>query len=54
MDIKCIFYGQFDVKKGPVLTHQIPTKGFITSETFYILQNFVLPDKDLCGKLTVL
>ena len=53
MDIKCIFYSKFDTAIGPVLVHQIPDT-FITEETFKALQSFFIPDKDLCGKLTVL
>lgn len=53
MDIRCLFYSEFDINTGPVLTSQIPDN-FIESEAFKVLQTFVIPDKDLCGKLCVL
>jgi len=24
MDIKCIFYSEFDINTGPILSHQVP------------------------------
>ena len=53
MDIKCVFYSEFDVDIGAVLCYQKPAD-FISQEIFRMLQTFIIPDKLLCGKFTVL
>ena len=53
MDIKCVFYSEFDVDIGAVLNYQTPAN-FISEEIFKLLQSFIIPDKLLCGKFTVL
>ena len=53
LDVKCIFFSEFDIAIGPVLTFQTP-QNFITNNTFKVLQSYVIPNKDLCGKLMVL
>ena len=48
-----MFYSEFDIVIGAVLTCQTPTN-YITNNTFKVLQSYVIPNKDLCGKLMVL
>lgn len=44
MDIKCIFYSEFDLKAGPVILYQHPPD-YIQQETFKVLQSYVIPSK---------
>ena len=53
MDIKCVFYSEFDVDIGAILHYQTPAD-VISGEIFRLLQTFIIPDKLLCGKFTVL
>jgi hypothetical protein len=53
MDIKCFFYAEFDTKTGPELICQLP-EGCMDKQTFRSLASNVIPDKQLCGKLTIL
>ena len=53
MDIKCIFYAEFDEVIGPVLSHQTPSN-VLSIDTFRLLQTFLIPHDNLCGKLLVL
>lgn len=50
MDIKCIFYAEFDLIAGPMIVTQHPQQ-FIQPETFKAIQTFVIPSKALCGNL---
>jgi len=53
MDIKCIFFSEFDIILGPILTYQTPPN-FITSTTFKVLQFHVIPKNYMCNKLMAL
>lgn len=52
MDIKCIFYAEFDLIAGPIIVTQYPHQ-YIQSETFKAIQTFVIPSKALCGNLLI-
>jgi hypothetical protein len=52
MDIKCIFYAEFDLIAGPMIVTQYPDQ-FIQPDTFKAIQTFVIPSKALCGNLII-
>ena len=53
MDIKCVFYAEFDLKAGPIILNQFPAR-YIESDTFKAMQTYIIPSKALCGNLIIL
>jgi len=53
MDIKCIFYSEFDLTAGPILLYQHPLN-YVHSKTFKAMQTYIIPSKALCGNLIIL
>ena len=52
MDVKCVFYAEFDLIAGPIILYQYPQQ-YVQSETFKTIQTFVIPSKALCGNLII-
>jgi hypothetical protein len=53
MEIKCLFYAEFDVTTGPELLHQLPLD-YIDADKFKAFSSLIIPDKVLCGKLNII
>ena len=54
MDIKSIFYAEFDLNKGAQILFEAPSSFLDQTSTFRTLQNYIIPPKDLCGKVQVM
>lgn len=48
MDIKCVFYSDFNIDTGPELIYQSPNE-YLFGDLFKKLSFYVIPNKDLCG-----
>mmetsp|Transcript_24939 Transcript_24939/g.24408 ORF Transcript_24939/g.24408 Transcript_24939/m.24408 type:complete len:192 (+) Transcript_24939:2-577(+) len=51
MDLKCIFYSEFNYITGPELLYQHPDN-FLSNQLFRDLSFYIIPNKQLCGKLS--
>lgn len=53
MDVKCVFYSDFNIHTGPELIYQTPVD-FMDTNLFKKISFYIIPNKDLCGQLAVL
>lgn len=53
MDVKCVFYSDFNIDTGPELIYQTPND-FMANDLFKKISFYIIPNKDLCGHLCAL
>jgi len=53
MEVKCVFYCEFNITTGPELIAQVPDD-YLKSDRFKKLSYYLIPNSELCGKLTTL
>ncbi len=65
MDVKCVFYSEFNIDTGPELIYQTPNEqiyfckqnllySFMDKNLFKKISFYIIPNKDLCGQLAAL
>lgn len=53
MDVKCVFYSDFNIDTGPELIYQTPND-FMANDLFKKISFYLIPNKVLCGNLCAL